>query len=89
MTSCIFFLRPSWLFPVRQRGEATVTAQADEIQVVLDEEMARETVEPVADVVDREDFHGEVASRVKESLLEELERESFTAVESAENLALW
>ena len=68
-------------------GAATGATQAQRARVQLDEKMVRETVETVAEVVDREYFDRDMASRVKESLREQLQLGRYTAVDSAEKLA--
>ncbi len=50
--------------------------------------MVRETVETVAEVVDREYFDRGVASQVKENLRERLQLGHYTAIESAQELAV-
>ncbi len=70
------------------RGDATGATEAQKARVELDEKMVRETVETVAEVVDREYFDRDVASRVKDSLRERLRLGRYAAVESAEKLAV-
>ena len=67
--------------------EASAATRARSDRAQLDQNMVRETVEAVADVVGREYFDRDVALRVNESLREQLSLGQFAPVDSAENLA--